>query len=287
MLSTMTQTLSRHQSPNLLRTTVLRGPFLKHFQRFSTAAVTSDDSIFPRWKTPVVTSHGDYAEEAWLEDYIGGPLYAHQKELPRLPVPAIKDTLDRLLPTALPLAKTQHEKDTLHEAVTNFPMQAKELQERLLERQADNQNSSWLQHWWNTAGYLQVRDPSVINVSYFFHFADDPACTTNTKRGAALLHATAKYRALVCSGQLPADKIGKHQTPLCSVAYKYMFHACRIPQLKQDTYAIHDPSLHNHGELSYGLYCLFLGKRMDRLTRNTFVFHCKKSLLHARAISFA
>ena len=102
-------------------------------------------------------------------------------------------------------------------------------------------------------GYLQVRDPSVVNVSYFFHFVDDPTIDTsgkssqsNIQRGAAMLFGAAEFRKLVCSGQLPIEKVGRNQTPLCSTAYKYMFNACRIPRREQDSYRIYDPSRHTH-----------------------------------------
>lgn len=91
----------------------------------------------------------------------------------------------------------------------------------------------------------------VINVSYFFQFQDDHTTEldckkTNIQRAAAMLFATGEFRKRVCSGTLPADKIGKKQTPLCSTPYKYMFHACRIPQPEQDAYRIYDPSRHSH-----------------------------------------
>jgi carnitine O-acetyltransferase len=91
----------------------------------------------------------------------------------------------------------------------------------------------------------------MINVSYFFQFHDDPTTDldegkTNLQRAAAILFATAEFRKRVCSGTLPADKIGKKQTPLCSTPYKYMFNACRIPQPQQDSYRIYDPSRFTH-----------------------------------------
>ncbi len=91
----------------------------------------------------------------------------------------------------------------------------------------------------------------MINVSYFFQFQDDHTTgldneTTNVQRAAAMLFATGEFRKRVCSGTLPADKIGKKQTPLCSAPYKYMFNACRIPQRDQDSYRVYDPSRYTH-----------------------------------------
>ena len=98
----------------------------------------------------MVESKGDYREEAFLEDYIGGPLYEGQKDLPRLPIPSIEETLERFLPTALPLARSEEERSALLAACDSFPEQARQLQERLEARRDDEMSdSSWLQLWWN------------------------------------------------------------------------------------------------------------------------------------------
>ena len=204
-----------------------------------------------QWKVPMIESHGDYRAEAFLEKHIGGPLYENQSNMPKLPVPSIEETLARLLPTALPLAKNDQERAALIQAIQKFPEQAHVLQKRLLDRKEEMGDSSWLQLWWNTLGYLQVRDPVVVNVSYFFGFIDDPTIDStysapNIQRGAALLYAAAEFRKMVVTGQLPYERVGKKKTPMCSTAYKYQFHATRIPHRGQDTYRIYDPSKYTH-----------------------------------------
>ena len=109
---------------------------------------------------------------------------------------------------------------------------------------------------------IQVRDPVVVNVSYFFHFSDDgtlPQAPPADKslgvlRAASLLYMSAQYRQLVASGDLPYEAIGRKEpkTPLCSVAYKYMFNACRIPHKDEDTYRIYDPALNSHAIVACG-----------------------------------
>lgn len=210
-----------------------------------------------KWPQPVVESHGDYRADAYLEKtVIGGPLYANQASLPSLPVPSIEDTLSRFLPTALPLVESKDEKENLLSACAGFPTEAAKLQRKLETRRESEQVSSWLQLWWNTAGYLQFRDPISINVSYFFQLSDDetlPPCGDGRKslgvmRAAAVLKAVGEYRKKVCSGELPVETIGRKdpKIPLCSVAFKYMFNACRIPRKEQDSYRMYDPSLHKH-----------------------------------------
>ena len=102
------------------------------------------------WPTPIVDSNGDYRNEMFLEEHVGGRLYEYQKKMPRLPIPSISDTVDRFLPTALPLARTEEEKHTLKEACRLFPEQAEEFHRRLLRRRDEEMiDSSWLQLWWN------------------------------------------------------------------------------------------------------------------------------------------
>eukprot|EP00547_Thalassionema_nitzschioides_P001493 CAMPEP_0194206622 /NCGR_PEP_ID=MMETSP0156-20130528/5591_1 /TAXON_ID=33649 /ORGANISM="Thalassionema nitzschioides, Strain L26-B" /LENGTH=652 /DNA_ID=CAMNT_0038933183 /DNA_START=106 /DNA_END=2064 /DNA_ORIENTATION=+ len=215
--------------------------------RVSSNARAMSSSPFKPWPDRVIECNGDYRRETYLEKHIGGPLYKHQSSLPRLPIPSLEETMQRFLPTALPLTKSDEERQSLEKACSQFPSEAALLQQRLHQRRdVDMQDSSWLQLWWNQMGYLQVRDTVVINVSYFFQFADDPTATSNITRGATILFAAAEFRRLVCSGQFPAETVGKKKTALCSTAFKYMFNACRIPKRIQDTYRIYDPSRFSH-----------------------------------------
>jgi len=101
----------------------------------------------------------------------------------------------------------------------------------------------------------------VVNVSYFFHFSDDGTLpqipsdkSLGVLRAASLLYSTAQFRQLVASGDLPYEAIGRepNKTALCSVAYKYMFNACRIPCKGDDTYRIYDPALTSHVVVACG-----------------------------------
>jgi carnitine O-acetyltransferase len=234
------------------RSTTYAGYTHRHTNRWnSTTAKTVATSHIRPWPDQtqgMIESHGDYRDETWLEEYIGGPLYQYQKSLPILPVISnLSTTLQRLAPTILPLAKNDAEVSNVQSCLSKFPNQAEHLQERLHQHaQNIGTSSSWLQQWWNTYCYLQVRDSVVINVSYFFHFQSDPTVTNIVQRAATIAYTTGQFRNLVASGQFPAEQIGKGRTPLCSVAYKYMLHACRIPQPTQDTYRIYDPSKHHH-----------------------------------------
>jgi carnitine O-acetyltransferase len=265
--------------------------FIQSPHRYLSTAIaspskTTSKSPFKKWPISMIESQGDYQQDAAiLEPIISGPLYSAQSKLPTLPIPNLKDTIDTFLPTALPLIESQHEGRQFIEACKAFPQQAQALHQKLIHRKEGGlwNDSSWLQLWWNTDGYLKIRDPVTVNVSYFFHFADDPTIVAHRdpeseapsgsdfespsespptptptpittqahmgiKRGAAMLHASAEFRKLICSGSFHHQRIGRKEpkTPLCSAAFKYMFNACRIPRREMDSYRIYDPSLHSH-----------------------------------------
>ena len=135
----------------------IKTPVILGRRTFSEARVFSSgspgDRSLPAWEVPKWDCHGDYRQEAFLEDPTK-PLYEHQLQLPRLPVPKVADTLERFLPTALPLAESEEEAESLKACVASFAKESERLQERLLARYEEysSTNSSWLQHWWNTLG---------------------------------------------------------------------------------------------------------------------------------------
>ncbi|CAB9520112.1 Carnitine O-palmitoyltransferase 1, liver isoform [Seminavis robusta] len=205
----------------------------------------------------VYESKGNYLADAQQLEDPSLPLYSAQDSIPRLPVPTLEDTCRRFLPTALPLANNNDQiTASLKQAVEEFPAQASTLQQRLLQRAQDNASSSWLQEWWNALGYLQVRDPVVVHVSYFFRCDDDPTLdrlivnqNKNTPasyqpcvaRSAALLPVAIQYAKDMLSNHTQPATMGRRgqQVTLCSSQYKYMFQACRIPQKDSDTYRLY------------------------------------------------
>ncbi|KAL7433703.1 hypothetical protein ACHAXM_003684 [Skeletonema potamos] len=232
-----------------------------HKQSDATPTPTLNHPFIP-WPNRAVECEGDYTKETYLEQIIGGQLYENNNKnaLPVLPVPTLKQTIERFLPTALPLCESDEERQSLIRACDKFEEQAKDLQLRLLQRKDDWKYSSWLQKWWNQKGYLEVRDPVAVHVSYFLSIEDDPTLPTQEEldndgdyfgatnpgilRGAAAMIAAAKARKRICSGQLPCDKAGSK--PLCSTGYKYLFNACRVPREESDVVRIYDPSTVKH-----------------------------------------
>jgi carnitine O-acetyltransferase len=87
----------------------------------------------------------------------------------------------------------------------------------------------------------------VIDVSYFYHFCDHPDSQLDQlARAALLVDGAVKFRDSIAQGTLMPDRLGKQGPWLCSVGYKYMFNACRIPQANADIVRLFDPAYHNH-----------------------------------------
>ena len=188
------------------------------------------------WETDldeVFVFRGDYREHMHLEDPTK-PLYNGQLSLPSLPVTPLKESCEVYLRSVRALA-TDEEYAKTKQSVGEFVKpggKGEVLQRRLEQRARDYGDSSWLQHWWNAGSYLEFRMANVINVSYFFSFADLPAGFRGKQvlRASLLAHGALKFRQAVCRGDdVNAGKIPGSIGPGCATPYKYMFNACRIP----------------------------------------------------------
>lgn len=122
----------------------------------------------------------------------------YQASLPKLPVPSLESTCAKYLETVQPLL-TPEEYSGTKQAVASFlssPLAA-ELQQRLKDRAAAPETTSWLIDWWNEAAYLGFRDPVVVNVSYFFVHKDDRLRRDPANRAASLIKTMIPFRDLV------------------------------------------------------------------------------------------
>uniref|UniRef100_A0A8C7BFX4 Carnitine O-acetyltransferase n=1 Tax=Neovison vison TaxID=452646 RepID=A0A8C7BFX4_NEOVI len=148
---------------------------------------------------------------------VSGRFKAHQDSLPRLPVPALHQSLDRYLKALQPIVSEEEWTQT-KQLVEEFQA-AGGVGERLqkgLERRA-RKTENWLSEWWLKTAYLQYRQPLVIYSS----------------PGVAL----PKQDFVDLQGQLretlPVEYLGGK--PLCMNQYYQILSSCRVPGPKQDT----------------------------------------------------
>jgi len=198
---------------------------------------------------------------AFPSELATAPLFAHQARLPRLPVPTLQATLHRFMASNVPLLSASEYK-TMMDKIRVFlddaasdaagTVSGRALQMRLLRRA--EQKPSWLLELWNELAYLTDRSPLPFFVSYFFGF--DTAKLHSTLNTSTLDKnvQTMVASKLVCGvlqwyrsfygGDVLPDTVNGQ--PLCSHMYRYLFHACRIPQKSADTTIIYEPKGHGH-----------------------------------------
>ncbi|KAG6834395.1 hypothetical protein H0H93_009925 [Arthromyces matolae] len=172
------------------------------------------------------------------------PMLRYQASLPQLPVPDLQSTISKYLESVAPILTPEQLKQTKTIA-TNFlsSPQSSLLQQRLKARAA-SLNDNWLSAWWNDAAYMGYRDPVVVYVSYFFVHLAHPSRRTGPSAAAQLVKAMLPFRAMVESGELEPEKV--RGAPLCMDSYKWMFHACRYPDIPSDTAKKFNAKDHNY-----------------------------------------
>ncbi|KAI6130177.1 carnitine acetyl transferase [Pisolithus croceorrhizus] len=162
------------------------------------------------------------------------PNFASQKNsLPRLPVPPLARTLDRLKTSLRPLARSDDEYRTVVRKIDEFGSGiAPLLQEKLEQRQQNTVH--WLEEWWDDYSYLAYRDPVVVYVSYYYGFEPQPVHLPQTPaaRAAAITRSAMLFRRSLRAGQISPD--GTPDNPLCMDTYRWMFDCCRIPGIPVD-----------------------------------------------------
>ncbi|KAJ2877918.1 Carnitine O-acetyltransferase mitochondrial, partial [Coemansia aciculifera] len=174
-----------------------------------------------------------------------GKLFEFQAQLPKLPVPALSETLPKYLRTLEPLlSKEAYAQSKKVVAEFEQSAQGQELQRRLEARAAEPGRANWLEEWWNDLSYMGYRDPVVPYVSYFYAFKDDRLRRKATQRAAAIVRAAWEFRRQVATRSLAPEttKAGA----LCSYSYNFMFNATRVPKLPSDIEATYDLASNEH-----------------------------------------
>ncbi|KAI0773287.1 carnitine acetyl transferase [Trametes elegans] len=160
-----------------------------------------------------------------------GPTFAAQSSLPRLPVPALADTLAKLKDTLKPIAWSESEYADAVKAVDQFASSeyARELQDRLQKRAQEPDRPHWLEEWWDDYAYMGYRDSVVVNVSYYYGFKEHPAHLPQTAlhRAASLVRAVMLFREQYKLGQVPPE--ATKEGPICMDSWRWMFDCSRVP----------------------------------------------------------
>lgn len=169
-----------------------------------------------------------------------GKMFSRQALLPRLPVPALDQTLDKYLKSVRPLL-TDEEFNNTKQIVQEFSKNPGPKLQTLLEQRA-SQEENWLSEWWMKIAYLEFRSPVTVNVSPGIVF---PRQIYRDKEGqirfaSMLIAGILDFKLMTDNQTLPVDHMGKN--PLCMTQYYKILSACRTPGKKCDSWTCYPPN---------------------------------------------
>ncbi|GFS06088.1 carnitine O-acetyltransferase [Elysia marginata] len=168
---------------------------------------------------------------------VKGRTFSVQYSLPKLPVPALEQTLNRYLDTCRPLLDDEQFKTT-SEIVQKFKEKEGPELQKLLEERA-TQHTNWLSDWWKSVAYLDSRLPVVVvNPGFYMPRQSFRGKQEQIDFTARMIAGLLDYKIMLDEQTLPVDTMGGK--PLCMVQHYQLLNACRIPGLKKDTH-VHIP----------------------------------------------
>ncbi|WP_433723340.1 choline/carnitine O-acyltransferase [Nocardia sp. CA-129566] len=165
--------------------------------------------------------------------------FAAEDHLPRVPLPTLEDSCERLLQWCAPLL-TADEFTTTEAAVADLLRAdgpGRKLHAALAEYDATPGVGSWLDLFWPSR-YLGRRDRIALNANFFFLFRDDTPLAGSTgasqvERAAGIIAAAVDYKlALDVEAIAPVTQRGQQ---LSMWQNKYLFSETRIPGETQDS----------------------------------------------------
>ncbi|CAL8295078.1 unnamed protein product [Gadus morhua 'NCC'] len=161
-----------------------------------------------------------------------------QEDLPRLPVPPLKQTCERYLAMLEPIV-SEEELEHTRQLVADFLQGGVgERLQKSLERRA-RKTENWLSEWWMQSAYLDCRMPVAVYTSPGVVL---PRMQYRDRQGqmrfaAKLITGILQFKKMIDSDTLPLEYLsGK---PLCMDQYYQILSSCRIPGPKRDTVANH------------------------------------------------
>lgn len=153
--------------------------------------------------------------------------FQHQKELKKLPIPPLEDTLQRYMDVLEPL-QTKDEHSKTIKACSEFIKGAGPILQEQLVQYSKTRDSYIEQFWFDS--YLNYDSPVVLNLNPFIMIEDDPIpgdCNW-INRGTELTCSTLRFiHALRCK-KLPVDYL-KGGVPLDMDQYLRLFGSARLP----------------------------------------------------------
>ena len=161
--------------------------------------------------------------------------YSTVTQLPKLPVPALSQTLEKYLKTVKPVVSDAQYVET-EKVVREFGRRGgigEKLQLILEERAKAREN--WLSEWWINTAYFDFRAPVVVysNPALVGPLQNFNSQEDQLKYASRVVCGALKFKKSVEENSLPLEKLGN--APLDMSQYYRILSTCRIPGEKRDS----------------------------------------------------
>jgi carnitine O-acetyltransferase len=185
--------------------------------------------------------------------------YAGQGQLPRLPIPTLVETMEKL-PRVLQALQDEQQQVEMTRAIDEFmggpgPVLQHALEEYEAANVASGAIGSYVEEFWNES-YLSPDASVVLNLNPFFVLEEGPdpvIAKDQLRRAASLCLASIKLASLLKNETLEPDVFrGK---PLCMDQFKVLFGASRQPN-SEGSDDVHVYSDSRHGRVVVAWFSL-------------------------------
>ncbi|OQR74564.1 carnitine O-acetyltransferase-like [Tropilaelaps mercedesae] len=173
-----------------------------------------------------------------------GEMLSRQNELPQLPVPPLKESVDKYLSSVQPFL-TVEELDVTKKLAMELLAPGgvgETLHQLLIERAKKRDN--WLSDWWLQGAYMEYRNPVVVYSSPAVAMPRQKFRNSKNQLAyaASLIKAVLDFKALIDQEAMATEFQGK--APLDMMQYKKILAAQREPSVPYDKLFIAKDSRH-------------------------------------------
>ncbi|XP_074921152.1 carnitine O-palmitoyltransferase 1, liver isoform isoform X4 [Chelonoidis abingdonii] len=161
-------------------------------------------------------------------------LYSFQTSLPRLPVPAIENTVNRYLDSVQPLMNDEQFK-RMEGLAKDFAFNLGPKLQWYLKLKSW-WATNYVSDWWEEYIYLRGRGPIMVNSNYYaMDFLYVVPTSLQAARAGNVIHAILLYRKKLDRQEIKPILLMGSTVPLCSAQCERMFNTSRIPGEETDT----------------------------------------------------
>nr|XP_042718054.1 carnitine O-palmitoyltransferase 1, liver isoform isoform X4 [Chrysemys picta bellii] len=161
-------------------------------------------------------------------------LYSFQTSLPRLPVPAVENTVNRYLDSVQPLMNDEQFK-RMEGLAKDFAFNLGPKLQWYLKLKSW-WATNYVSDWWEEYIYLRGRGPIMVNSNYYaMDFLYVVPTSLQAARAGNVIHATLLYRKKLDRQEIKPILLMGSTVPLCSAQWERMFNTSRIPGEETDT----------------------------------------------------